>query len=88
MSAPKILNISPKIRTIFYEQAQKSNCIHKLGSFITKGRNKIISRGYNDNKRTSYLNLITPCQHAEMKTVAHFINSYVLPNQAKVSNQA
>ena len=81
----KIIKMPPSLQTIICQEALKSNCIQKLGAIITKGRNKIISRGYNDNMRTSFLDLITPCQHAEMKVATQFINSYINPNQLKVS---
>ena len=56
-------------------ESLKSNCVHRLGAVLTKGRNKIICKGYNDNMRTSYLNQITCCQHAEMSVVNKFINN-------------
>lgn len=66
--------------------ARKSECLQKLGAVITKGRTKIIFRGYNDVHRTAYLNNISNCQHAEMSVATKFINSYVRPNHIKVFN--
>ena len=74
------------IVSIASEEAQKSTCKQKLGAVTTKGRNKIICRGYNDLNRTSYLNILSNCQHAEMNVATKFINSYVRPNYIKVSN--
>jgi len=79
--------MSPTLKNIAYNEALKSNCVHKLGAIITKGRSKIICRGYNDNMRTSFLDIIAQCQHAEMKVATEFINSYVVPNHLKVSCQ-
>lgn len=88
MSSPiKIVNMTHSIQKILKEQALKSNCIQKLGAVITKGRNKIICRGYNDNMRTSFLNIISPCQHAEMNVVNKFIHQFLEKNQLKVSYQ-
>jgi len=74
------------IVAIACDEAKKSNCNQKLGAVITKGRNKIICRGHNDLNRTSYLNNISNCQHAEMNAATKFINSYVRPNHIKVFN--
>lgn len=73
------------IRNICRNQAENSPCTYKLGSAITKGRRKIMCRGYNDNMRTRYLDKITCCQHAEMAVATQFINRYVRRNQIKVS---
>lgn len=70
---------------IAIQESNNSTCLQKLGSVITKGRNKIIFRGYNDSRRTSYLNNISNCQHAEMNVATKFINSYIRPNHIKVS---
>lgn len=72
------------IAHICRNEANKSNCIHKLGAVITKGKNKIICRGFNDNRRTKFLNSIQCCQHAEMSVATKFINSIVRKNQIKV----
>uniref|UniRef100_A0A6C0IZZ8 Uncharacterized protein n=1 Tax=viral metagenome TaxID=1070528 RepID=A0A6C0IZZ8_9ZZZZ len=86
MSIPKkFINMTHSVQKILKEQALKSNCIQKLGAVITKGRNKIICRGHNDNMRTSFLNIISPCQHAEMNVATQFLNSFIKPNQLKVS---
>ena len=42
----------------------KANCKIKLASFITKGRYKIIFKGYNDNSRTLCNNRLNCCLHA------------------------
>ena len=83
--SPKFVNMSYSVKKILTEEALKSNCIQKLGAVITKGRNKIICRGSNDNMRTSFLKIISPCQHAEMNVVTQFLNSYINSNQLKVS---
>ena len=83
----KIINMSPTIQTIINNEALKSNCIQKLGAVITKGRNKVICSGYNDNMRTSFLDIISPCQHAEMNVVNKFIHQFLEKNQLKVSYQ-
>ena len=75
------------IRNICCQQAIKSPCTYKLGSVITKGRRKIMCRGFNDNMRTRYLDKTTCCQHAEMSVATQFINRYVRRNQIKVSCQ-
>ena len=49
------------IRNICCQQAIKSPCTYKLGSVITKGRRKIMCRGFNDNMRTRYLDKTTCC---------------------------
>ena len=85
MSSKKIITMSPTLHNIAYNEALKSNCVHKLGAIITKGRRKIICRGYNDNMRISFLDMITQCQHAEMNVATEFINSYIVPNHVKVS---
>ena len=80
----KIIGMPSSLQTIINKEALKSNCVHKLGAVITKGRNKVICRGYNDNMRTSFLDMIVQCQHAEMSVATEFINSYVNPNHLKV----
>ena len=75
------------IRHICRHEASQSPCTYKLGSVITKGRNKIMCSGFNDNMRTRYLHKTTCCQHAEMAVATQFINRYVRRNQIKVSCQ-
>lgn len=77
--------MSNSVISLAINEALKSKCIHKLGAVITKGKNKIICSGYNNKMRTSYLNEITCCQHAEMSACNVFINSIVRRNQPKVS---
>ena len=75
------------IKQICFQEAIKSPCSYKLGSVITKGKNKIMCRGYNNNQRSCYLGKITCCQHAEMAVATKFINQYVRKKQLKVSCQ-
>ena len=74
------------ITSIAANQALKSDCVHKLGAVVTKGRNKIMCRGHNDPHRTTFLNAVTNCQHAEMNVATKFINTFVRPRHIKVSN--
>ena len=74
------------VMSIACNQATKSDCIHRLGAVITKGRSKIMCRGHNDPNRTSFLNMVSNCQHAEMNVATKFVNTYVRPNHIKVSN--
>ena len=73
------------IKSICYQEAKKSPCVYKLGCVITKGRNKVVCRGFNNNKRSSYLGKITCCQHAEMAAATKFYNQFIRRNQIKVS---
>ena len=63
-----------------YNEALKSPCNYRLGSVITKGRRRIVMKGYNTNQRTSYLKQTTCCQHAEMAVVTKFMNGFVRRN--------
>ena len=74
------------ITTLAYDEALKSGCAQKLGAVITKGRSKVICTGHNDPNRTSFLNIVSNCQHAEMNVATKFINTYIRPNHIKVSN--
>lgn len=71
------------IITAAYNEALKSPCNYRLGSVITKGRRRIVMKGYNTNQRTTYLKQITCCQHAEMSVVTKFMNGFVRRNYKK-----
>lgn len=71
-----------------YNEAIKSPCNYKLGSVITRGRKRIILKGYNTNQRTSYLKQTTCCQHAEMSVVTKFMNILVRRNCKKYKNRS
>ena len=73
------------ILNLAISQARQSNCIHKLGSVLTKG-NKILYRGYNNNMRTKFQHTINCCLHAEMSVINQFINIYVRPKRYKLSH--
>lgn len=66
-------------------EAMKSKLAARLGALVTKG-NTIISTGYNNCDRSSFLRKHDICQHAEMSAVTKFINSYVRRNHKKFSN--
>ena len=68
------------------EEAAKSDAAYRLGSVITKGRTKVMCKSHNTSLRTSYLNNVSNCMHAEMAVATKFINTHVRRNQIKVSN--
>lgn len=68
------------------KEASKSDSNYRLGSVITKGRKKVICKGYNTSTRTTFLNNLSNCMHSEMAVATKFINTHVRPNQIKVSN--
>ena len=65
------------IQTIATEIAKKSPCSHKHGSLITRGSNKIVATGFNNNMRTEFLGKHDCCMHAEMAAALKFINGSV-----------
>ena len=81
----KFIRRTGAVVNIAYNEAKKSPCNFKLGAVITKGRRKIICRGFNSNMRTKYLDSVSCCQHAEMAVATKFVNSYIRPHQYKVS---
>ena len=60
-----------------------SNCDHKHGAVITHGKHTIVSTGYNDNTRTSFMGKVDCCIHAEISAAMNFINSVVRRNRKK-----
>jgi len=79
----KILNNTYNQSTIASNIAFRSPCLYRLGAVITKGRNKVVCRGYNTNKRSAFLGKISCCQHAEMAVATKFINTHVRRNLKK-----
>ena len=69
-------------------QNQTTMCAHhsnqriRVGAMIVKG-SKIYARGYNNNTRTTFLNMKDCSQHAEMAAATQFINSVVKKNPKK-----
>lgn len=66
-----------KLQNIATEIATQSPCVHKHGSLITRGSNKIVASGYNNNMRTEFLGKHDCCMHAEMAAALKFINGSV-----------
>jgi|APSaa5957512535_1039671.scaffolds.fasta_scaffold64563_3 hypothetical protein len=63
-------------------QAMESKLAARLGALVTKG-NTIMSTGFNNCDRSSFLKKHDICQHAEMAAATKFINSYVRRNSKK-----
>jgi hypothetical protein len=66
-----------KLQNIATDIAKKSPCSHKHGSLITRGSNKIVATGFNNNMRTEFLGKHDCCMHAEMAAALRFINGSV-----------
>ena len=82
MSKPTTINNS--VINIAYNEAHKSVSNFRLGAVITKGRGKIICSSHNTSLRSSYLNNITNCIHAEMAVATKFIHTRIRSNHIKV----
>ena len=64
--------------------SQKSNCKQKLVAFITKGRHKMMYKGFNSSLRTQFMmKEVRCCQHAEMNVVTQFMNRFIRKNSHK-----
>ena len=68
-----------------FEEAEKSTCRVKIGSVITKGKSKIVFSGHNTNQRTSYLNKISCCLHAEISSLIKFDNMLRRKGKKKIN---
>ena len=77
------MKIMKCIKNICMSEAIKSPCNNKHSAIITKGRTKIICKGYNTNKRSSYLNEFVCCQHAEMAVATKLYNQIIRKKQNK-----
>ena len=71
-----------RMQRIGCAEAMKSKLAARLGALITKG-NTIMTTGYNNCDRSSFLNKHDICQHAEMAAATKFINLYVRRNSKK-----
>lgn len=72
-----------QIQNVATNAAFHSNCDHKHGAVITRGKHTIVATGCNDNKRTSYMGKVDCCLHAEISAAMNFINSTVRRNKKK-----
>lgn len=71
-----------------FQLSKKSNCKQKLVAFITKGRHKIMYKGFNTSLRTQFMmKEIRCCQHAEMNVATQFINRFIRKNYNKKKNK-
>jgi tRNA(Arg) A34 adenosine deaminase TadA len=65
----------------------KCNNKHRLCAIITKGKNKVLFIGNNDNNRTKCGNNISFSTHAEMSVIHQFMNQ-VRKNEHKFINKS
>ena len=72
-----------KIQSLATEIAMNSPCVHKHGSVITRGSNKILACGCNNNMRSEFLGKHDICMHAEMAAALKFINGSVRRKEKK-----